>query len=181
MHTTHGVFVYGSLTHPDELRALLGHQPLDGDAKRVTLRGFSRSWRVCTDNTDPDRAVTYLDSEGAPPRPIQVLFVTVLPDPGGTVEGLLLRLTAEQLTALDLREGNYVRRNVTDAVPNPGDGPDVIWTYVAKPSQVARADAGLAAGTACIRRDYLDRLSTLEREAPLPNVPVIALIRVLRT
>jgi hypothetical protein len=167
------LFVYGSLTHPEDL-ARLG-QPV----RRVTLRGFRRGWTVCTDNTDPDRRVTYYRPGTTIPEPIQVLFLAIEPDPAAATEGLVIRVDADSLPELDRREGNYVRQHVDGA----------FWTYAATAEARARARAGLARGTARIRREYLDRvhaglathglLAAFEREVGPPPVPVVPLTRVL--
>jgi hypothetical protein len=100
-------------------------------------------------------------------------------------------LGAEQLALLDDRHPNYDRVRITSEIetesPHKQHLSDVAWTYVAKPSAVARADTAIAAGTARISRPYLDRLrqglaahdrllDAFERE-PLPaNVPVENLV-----
>lgn len=163
---THSVFVYGSLADPDELLALLGGWPGEQDVRRAELTGFARSWRVCVDNTDPARVATYVapghtgDPDGGGPAPVQVLFPTVLPSPAAVTVGLLVRVAAEQLAMLDARHPEYDRLRVTRQirVGSAGGLPDVVWTYVGRPRSVSRADAAVAAGTARISRQYLNRL-----------------------
>jgi len=187
----HGVFVYGSLSHPDELLRLLGHRPDPGEVQRATLHGYRRLWTVCTDNTDPARRVTYYRPGATGPEPIQVLFLAVVPDGGATTGGLLVRVDAGRLAGLDRREGNYVRHEVTGAVRPERAGarlPDAVWTYTAAGDSLVRAGAGIAAGTARIRREYLDRvhqglaahdlLEAFRRDVTMPAVPVVPLARV---
>jgi hypothetical protein len=144
---THAVFVYDALAHPNDLLDLLNHWPADGDVRTGRLRGFARSWRVATGTAPP----------GQPH-----LLLTVLPDRRAATDGLLVRVSPEQLAVLDERHADFDRVRVTPDVelagPPAGHPPDVAWAYVAKATAVTRADAAIAAGTARIPRQYLDRL-----------------------
>jgi gamma-glutamylcyclotransferase (GGCT)/AIG2-like uncharacterized protein YtfP len=145
---------------------------------------------VCADNTDPRRQATYRHDGGD--DAIQVLFLALTPEPGYRTDGLLVRVDAEHLATLDLQEGGYVRQKVTDAVElvdGAGSLPDVIWTYVTTPEQKERVRSAVSAGTARLRQEYVERvekglrahdglLDALRREAPLPDVPMLALTRV---
>ena len=166
------VFGYGSLVAPATIAALGGRDPA-----RARLTGWSRTWNVCTDNT-ANGPVVYEDvSDGSRP-PIQVLFLTI--EPGAAVEGVLFRLPDDRLPALDAREGNYTRI----AVELDGSGP--AWTYVARSESAERARGGIAAGTARIRRDYLETVVAafaahkgIPALEPLP-APVVPLRRLRR-
>jgi hypothetical protein len=185
---THGLFVYGDLCHPEALLELLGHWPLPGQLMPARLRGFARRWLACADNTDPARPATYLLESGEEPA-VQVLFLALKHAPEDWCDGLLVRIGAEQLAALDKQDGGYLRRNVTDSIEleNPAQRADVVWTYVAGPAQEERVARAVATGTACLRREYLDHLETalkahgllddLERQAPVPRLPVLRLTR----
>ena len=142
------VFAYGSLVATATISALAGRPAVAGrDYVRARLRGWSRTWNVCTDNTAGGPVVYEDPADGSRP-PIQVLFLTV--EPGTAVEGVLVLLPEEGLPALDAREGNY-RRTTVEV-----DGFGPAWTYVAEPASAERARRGIAAGTARIRRDYLE-------------------------
>ena len=171
------VFGYGSLIAPATITALAGRTAVRGrDFHRVRLSGWTRTWRVCTDNTAGGPVVYEDPADGSRP-PIQVLFVTI--EPGASVEGVLLHLPDEGLPALDAREGNY-RRISVDV-----DGHGPAWTYVARPQSAARARRGLEAGTARIRQEYLDVVRAafaahgMPGPEPLP-APVVRLNRVRR-
>jgi len=163
--TMAAVFGYGSLI-------------AGGDHPRARLTGWSRCWNVCTDNT-ADGPVVYQDPAGGARPPIQVLFLTIEAG-AGAVEGVLLVVPDEDLPALDAREGNY--RRVTVEVDDFGPA----WTYVAKPESAERARRGIEAGTARIRRQYLDTVLAayanhdgIPAPWPLP-APVVDLHRVRR-
>jgi hypothetical protein len=158
------VFGYGSL--------------IAGGHPRARLTGWSRTWHVCTDNTANGPVVYQNPADGSRP-PIQVLFLTIEPG-AGAVEGVLLTCADEDLPALDAREGNY--RRVTVEV----DGFGPAWTYVAKPESAERARRGIEAGSARIRRQYLDTVLAayashdgIPAPWPLP-APVVDLDRIRR-
>jgi len=159
------VFGYGSLI------AGRGHA-------RARLPGWTRTWNVCTDNT-ANGPVVYEDPADGTRPPIQVLFLTVEPG-AGAVEGALLTVPDEDLPALDAREGNYHR------IPVEVDTFGPAWTYVAKPESASRARSGIAAGSARIRRQYLDTVRAayagyegIPALSPLP-APVADLTRIRR-
>jgi len=154
------VFGYGSLIAPTTIAGLVGRPVVAGrDYTRARLTGWSRTWNVCTDNTANGPVVYEDDADGSRP-PIQVLFLTIEPgaltiEPGPlAVEGVLMFVPDEGLPALDAREGNYVRTRVDLDDFGP------VWTYVAKADSAERARRGIAAGTARIRRQYLDTVVT---------------------
>ncbi|MFG1603345.1 gamma-glutamylcyclotransferase family protein [Actinoplanes sp. NPDC049265] len=170
------VFGYGSLIAPATIAELVGRPAVAGrDYSRARLTGWSLTWNVCTDN-GVNRSVAYLDpADGSRPS-VQVLFLTV--EPGGAAEGVVIHVPDDGLPALDAREGNY-RRTSVDV-----DGFGPAWTYVAEPGSAERARRGIAAGTARIRRDYLDTVLAayashegLSLPRPLP-APVADLRRI---
>jgi hypothetical protein len=169
------VFGYGSLVAPATIAELVGRPVTAGrDYTRARLTGWSRSWNVCTDNT-ANGPVVYEDPADGTRPPIQVLFLTI--EPGAAVEGVLILMPDDGLPALDAREGNY-RRISVDV-----DGVGPAWTYVAKPESAERARRGIAAGTARIRKDYLDTVVAAyasHEGMPAPRslpAPVISLKR----
>ncbi len=163
---------------PATIAGLAGRPVVAGrDFVRARLTGWSRTWHVCTDNT-ADGPVAYENPADGSRPPVQVLFLTI--EPGTAVEGVLLHLPDAGLPALDAREGNYRRISVEV------DGFGPAWTYVARPESAARARRGIAAGTARIRRQYLDTVAAayaghrgLPPLWPLP-APVVRLTRIVR-
>ena len=172
------VFAYGSLTAPATIARLAGRPVTAGrDYTRARLTGWSRSWHVCTDNTANGPVVYENPADGTRP-PIQVLFLTI--EPGPAVEGVLIHMPDDGLPALDAREGNY-RRVGVDV-----DGFGPAWTYLARPESAERARQGIAAGTARIRKEYLDTVvaayaihAGMPAPWPLP-APVVGLVRIRR-
>ncbi|MCY1136934.1 gamma-glutamylcyclotransferase [Actinoplanes sp. Pm04-4] len=65
------IFGYGSLVAPETIDGLGGRHP-----RRARLRGWTRTWNVCTDNT-ANGPVVYQDVADGTRPPIQVLFLTI--------------------------------------------------------------------------------------------------------
>lgn len=141
---TDHVFGYGSLA-ADLL-----------DRGRVaTLRGWRRVWGVAADNEHaiPGYKRYLLRADGSAPR-VFVAFLDVVEDPDCAVNGLVAAVDAEQLAALDRRERNYERIDVTAAIDHPPAGR--VWTYAGSAEGRARLETGLREGRVVVARDYLE-------------------------
>jgi hypothetical protein len=140
---TDHVFAYGSLA--GEL--------LD-DASVVGLRGRRRVWGVAADN---EHAIPgykrYLRSDGSTPR-IFVAFLDLAEDPECAVNGVLAPVRGDELVALDRRERNYDRVDVTADIDSPPDGR--VWTYVGSAAGRARLRQGVAERRVAVPRAYAD-------------------------
>jgi hypothetical protein len=141
-NVNHAVFLYDAVMDPKRLTDLLG---TDANVHRSRLTGFVWSWRMVDDVDGPPHSL----------RP------TVLRQAESTVEGVLVMVEAAQLPALDMRYPGYDRIKVTQDVRMAGGGAttsDVVWTYVARPAGVARADAAIASGATQFDGEYLHEL-----------------------
>jgi hypothetical protein len=191
-----GLFVYGRLVNSKALREFYGHYPRPGvDYVRATISGFRRTWSVATDNTDGSRRFVYRDPETGDAPSVQILFLNLEGAPGSSVEGILLRVDSLMIAGLVGSDGNFLVEDVTGLVhtdkPLAGGVPDIIRTYVGRPSAVAAARAGYANGTAVIEDHFLQEVqegmhsydlmlrSAFDAE-PLPPVPVMSLLRLPR-
>jgi hypothetical protein len=100
----------------------------------------------------------WLDREtGERPR-IRVAYLDVEPSEGGMVNGVAIPVDAERLAALDAREINYERIDVSDAF-EPIDPPSPprslrVFTYVGLAAARERCRQGAAEGNAFVSRDY---------------------------
>jgi hypothetical protein len=151
------VFGYGSLA------AQVG-------GRAFVLGDHRRGWGVAMDNrrTIPGYKF-YVDPETGERPAVFVTFVCIWPEPGASVEGVVFEIDDDGLAALDRRERNYDRRDVSAHVD--GDGP--VWAYLASDAGRARFAAGRAAGTAVISAEYLASVP----EADPPPLPVLPLLR----
>lgn len=177
------VFGYASLS------VLLAVPPtrVPGPRGYVTdLRGARRGWGVAADNAHALPGYKrYRAADGSYP-PVHVAFLDLL-DGDGTVNGVCLPVDAAALAALDRRERNYVRVEVTERIAAPLGR---TWTYVGSAAGRARLAEGRRAGTAVVTREYLDvvlggfaalghdELARFRAGSELDGLPVRALERV---
>lgn len=122
---------------------------------RATLRGHRRVWGVAMDNAvEIPGYKVYALPDGTRP-PLAVAFLDLEEADGTEVEGALLSVDAAGLAALDARERQYERVDVTALVDPAPTGP--VWTYIGRAPGRARVAAGRA-GTApiAIQRSYLE-------------------------
>jgi len=149
------VFAYGSLVTPPGA-ALRRRWSADGFV--ADLLGFQRVWGVAMDNRrDLPGYKYYTDTGGRRPE----VFVTFLdvrrsPDAGARVNGLCLPVDDARLAALDRRERNYERIDVSEVVSVDGADGIRVWTYAGSAAGRERLRSGVAAGTAVIDANYLD-------------------------
>ena len=94
----------------------------------------------------------YLSADSSRPA-VFVTFLNLVPAAGRHVSGVLFAVGAEELEALDGRERNYDRRDVTGLVEQPVAGR--VWTYIGKPEAERRFALGARAGRAVIDKGYL--------------------------
>ena len=116
---------------------------------RVDLPGY-KSYRLRADGSRPDVFVAFLDIE---------------PCSGSAVARRLHAGRADDLAALDARERNYDRIDVTSQVQDAPAGR--VWAYRGSAAGRARLRDGLAAGRAVVSLEYLaDVLAGLAKIAP---------------
>jgi len=109
------VFAYGSLVHDrgDGAGGRGAGEPL----REAYLHGHRRIWGVAMENalSLPDYKY-YLDATDGSRPDVFVTFLDLVEEPGARVNGALLPVDAELLLALDRRERNYRRREITGAI-----------------------------------------------------------------
>jgi hypothetical protein len=176
MTATQFVFGYGSLAAD-----LAGGHVAD-------LRGYRRAWGVAMDNgvDVPGYKHYLLRSDGSRPS-VFVAFLDVLADARAATRGVCVPVAEDQLPALDRRERNYDRVDVTDGVPAARGK---VWAYIGTPAGRRRLRRARERGRAVVSRDYLERtraafaalgaaaLAEFERTAALDGLPVWELERV---
>ena len=122
------------------------------------LEGYRRVWGVAMDNTITIPGYKFyrrrddgggLDGQ----RPaVFVAFLDIVEDPRGATDGLLIGVDDETLRALDDRERNYDRIDVTAAVR---DAPGRVWTYRGSADGRERLRLGRERGTAVAALEYV--------------------------
>jgi hypothetical protein len=143
------VFGYGSLTSRP------GTPPtrqIDPSGFVADLDGMCRTWGVAMDNRrDLPGYKYYTGPDGARPD-VYVAFLDLRPADGAAVNGVCLPVDDTLLAALDRRERNYERVDVSDRVSAVGAR---VWAYLGTAPARDRLRAGRAAGTAVIDAGYL--------------------------
>jgi hypothetical protein len=157
---------------------------------RAVLRDRRRVWGVAMDNAvEVPGYKVYALPDGTRPA-LAVAFLDLEEADGAEVEGALLTVDPAGLAALDTRERQYERVDVTALVdPTPDDGP--VWTYVGRAPGRARAAAGRGGTvTVAIQRAYVelveaafavlgdDALARYRASTEPPPFPVLDLARI---
>jgi cation transport regulator ChaC len=155
------VFGYGSLS-------------AERSGTRCRLRDHRRDWDVAMDNreTIPGYKI-YVDPETGERPAVHVAYLSIVPAAGECVDGVAFRVTDDELAALDRRERNYDRRDVTHLIDAGLAGR--VWAYVGSADGRRRLADARRRGTAVVARGYLEKVpSTI---AVPPDLPVRALLR----
>lgn len=138
------VFGYGSL-------------PAEAAGVECRLDDYDLGWDVAMDNREivPGYKVYVDPSTGVRPA-VEVAYLSITPEPGASVEGVAFPVSDERLAALDERERNYVRHDVTELVDADLGGR--IWAYVGSLAGRLRLARGRRRGTAVVSRGYLEKV-----------------------
>jgi gamma-glutamylcyclotransferase (GGCT)/AIG2-like uncharacterized protein YtfP len=150
------------------------------------LHGYRRQWGVAMDNRrDLPGYKHYTDQLGRRPA-VFVCFLDIESDPRGAVNGLCVPVDDARLAALDARERNYERVDVSASV-DAGDAR--VWAYIGARAARLRMRWAVAAHRAVIHAQYLETVAAgfsalgageLERcaDSLAPGrLPVVALTR----
>ena len=144
------------------------------------LSGHRRWFGVAMDNRRTIPGYKYYLDPATGGRPaVHVAFLDVAPDGAGAVDGVVFEVP--DLEALDARERNYRRVEVTDSIDADVGGP--VWAYKGLPQSRERYARAAAAGTAVVARAYLEGVRAGFASHGLafdtsPDVPVLDLVRV---
>lgn len=145
------VFAYGSLVAMREPLQAPGGEivPMSG-----RLRGYQRVWGVAMNNWEaaPDEK-HYVDPETRVPPRIRVAFLDVDERPDGLVNGLAVPVDLARLAAMDVREVNYSRIEVSSLfepiLPSP------VFTYQGTMAARERSRVPPSEPEVCVSEDYL--------------------------
>jgi hypothetical protein len=124
------------------------------------LRGHRRVWGVAMDNSvDIPGYKSYRSSlDGSRPE-VFVAFLDIVEDAGASTGGSLIAVDDALLGALDARERNYDRIDVTGQIE--GGPPDAtVWTYRGTVAGRARLDRAKRDGNAAVDVEYVLSIRT---------------------
>jgi hypothetical protein len=128
----------------------------------------------------------YVDPETGERPAVYVAYLDLEPDPKSTVNGLVFPLTHQN--ALDARERNYERRDITGHLTPPIGGRT--WAYFGTPAAQERFNRGSTGQTAVISGEYLaavrdgfaqlgpEHLKRFDASTDPPPVPIRGLRRI---
>ena len=138
------VFGYASLVALNEPAAVPGR-----------LQGYCRCWGVAMNNWEGgDQTKHFLDREtGERPR-IRVAYLDVYERSGSAVNGLALPVDATRMAALDAREVNYERVDVSNSFEPAISGR--VFTYVGLEDARERCRQGTLERNIYASRDYAE-------------------------
>ncbi|MDQ1307861.1 MAG: hypothetical protein QG671_3695 [Actinomycetota bacterium] len=143
------VFGYGSLVAVEEAEFLVGGKV----AQLGTLANWRRGWNVAMDNASAASDTKHFVDPDTGHRPaIFVAWLNVYACPGARVNGVFLPVTAAALAALDARERNY--RRVEVSADTSLASPLPIWTFTGLAAGLKRFRVGQATGTLVVSSDY---------------------------
>ena len=175
------VFGYGSL---------LTSGPAADGMLPARLRGFRRRWGVAMDNRRTIAGYkVYVDAESGDRPPVYVTFLDIAESPSGWVNGVVFPVDDGELAALDRRERNYERCDVSGLVDG-GRGRGRVWAYTGRMEARDRYRRGAEDGSAVVSRPYLEHvragfaalggemLRDFDRSTDPPAVPLRDLRRV---
>lgn len=144
------VFGYGSLVSLASLGRTLQRQPVLGvDVFAATLDGYQRRWNY---------AISKARGRDRAGRLWTLIALGLAVDATARVNGVVARVSVEELEHLDRRESRYDRVDVTqliDADAALGIDASVV-TYVPRPAAIAAMQAAGEARQAAIERRYWD-------------------------
>jgi cation transport regulator ChaC len=143
------LFAYGSLLPA-------GVTALPPAARPCALRGWQRSWGVAMDNSvDLPGYKHFVAPDGSRPA-LMVAFLSIAPQEGASVNGLALPVAEDELPALDERERNYARVDVTKHLD--ADPPGRVWAYAGLDVARERLAVGRREGRLAIASSYYERV-----------------------
>jgi hypothetical protein len=149
----------GGLPRPDHpAQFIFGYGSLAADlagGHAAVLAGRRRHWGVAMDNSVdvPGYKHYRLRSDGSRPA-ICVAYLDLAADEEALTTGVCVPVDPSQLPALDRRERNYERVDVSAAVAGARG---TVWAYVGTPAGRERLARARAEGRAVVSRDYLER------------------------
>jgi len=174
------VFGYGSLVSPASMASTIGRHVSAPDLAAAVLDGYGRRWNYGSMHLRGD-----WNHDGVDVVQGLVVSLGLVAADGETCNGVIVRVSAEELAQLDWRERDYERTDVTDRIRvDESAGVFPVVTYVPRPSAIERYETARDTRRAAIRQSYwtlvadaFDTLgadhSTMYSTTPTPDVPVV--------
>jgi dephospho-CoA kinase len=174
------VFGYGSLVSAASVARTIGRSvDADVDLHVTRLNGFGRRWNYGSLHLRGD-----WEHDGRTVTSGLVVSLGLVEADDETCNGTVVRVTDDELAALDWRERDYERTDVTDLIEADRRFAGPVVTYVPRPSAIDRYLTARDSARAAVRRSYWylvhetfehlgpDHLDEFVRTPP-PDVPVV--------
>jgi cation transport regulator ChaC len=176
------VFGYGSLVSSESMARTIGRvvEPHEGWLA-AHLHGFGRRWNYGSKRQRADWHAPHGFVESG-----VVVCLGIEAAAGERCNGVVVRVSDEELAALDRRESDYERTDVSDLVAIERGAVDGrVVTYVPRPSAIERYLTARLERRAAVRRSYVDlvrdafhrlgehHLDEYTRATPDPDVPIV--------
>lgn len=174
------VFGYGSLVSPASVATTIGRVVSADDAAVAHLDGYGRRWNYGSLQLRGD---WHLD--GVSVTQGLVVSLGLVAADSETCNGVVVRVSDDELAQLDWRERDYERTDVSDLIRLEDDrAAGRVVTYVPRPSAIERYEAARDLRRAGIRQSYWELVSaafsdlggghlTQYESTPTPDVPVV--------
>jgi cation transport regulator ChaC len=114
------IFGYGSIMLPSSAAQTLGRELKESDVLPAQLENFKRVWNL---------AAPVILQE-TPPCEVSAVFLNIERCPASFCNGILLKVSEQELASFDLREKQYDRIEVTDSIVTSVQG--TIFAYIGK-------------------------------------------------
>jgi cation transport regulator ChaC len=183
------VFGFGSLVRLGDLARYMDRPAFAPDEVAVCrLRGYRRLWNIARDNSIdlPGRA-PYFCAHTGERLPVFITVLNICLDKDRTMNGMAIRVDADDIALLDRREASYDRIDVTRHADI--EIPGRLWVYRGKTEAEARYRSGHAQGKAVVSTSYHEsvaagfaemgsgQLAEYFASSDPPDVPLRALVR----
>ncbi len=174
------VFGYGSLVSATSMATTIGRTVADADVAVAHLDGYGRRWNYGSLHLRGD-----WQHDGVTVTQGLVVSLGLVSSDTESCNGVIVRVSTDELAMLDWRERDYERTDVTGVIRlDDGCRADRVMTYVPRASAIERYESARDRRQAGIRQSYWDLVHAafgdlgddhLQRYAatPAPDVPVV--------
>lgn len=177
------IFGYGSLVSPASMASTIGRTVAEVDVAIAHLDGYGRRWNYGSLHLRGD-----WHHDGVRVEQGLVVSLGLVAADGESCNGVIVRVSDDELARLDWRERDYARTDVTDLIrldrDPAGRRVDRVMTYVPRASAIERYEEARDRGRAGIRQSYWELVSDAFRDlgsdhhvryaaTPAPDVPVV--------
>lgn len=174
------VFGYGSLVSPSSMAGTIGRTVEPDDVAVAHLDGYGRRWNYGSMHLRGDWRV-----DGTVIVQGLVVSLGLAAADDESCNGVIVRVTADELAQLDWRERDYERTDVTGQIRVEHGAPrGPVMTYVPRSSAIDRYESARDAGRAGIRKSYWELVAAAFQDlggdhherytaTPAPDVPVV--------